>query len=307
MIPITLNSRPSEGTSGGFILIAVLWILGALSVLASIYAVYVINSASAFAVYDDQLKSEALVSAALELTAYRQQTTGAQARPSHGQFEFHLGQARVAVEFQSEAARIDLNKASKQLLAGLFVALGARQDDADFYGDRIVNWRTARSKDNDSEATAYRMARLDYQPRGNAFPHANELTVVRNLPAPLVQRALPFVTVYSGRPQVNVFEAPPEVIAALPGMTPDLVNTFLAQRAATPENADILLPLLKDARQFATADSGKTFRVSVHTTFDNGHTENAEVVILFFDDGDKPYAVLSWRDGFNQTVADGSP
>jgi general secretion pathway protein K len=49
----------------GFITIAVLWILGALSLFVSIYAVYVINSATAFAVYDDHLRAEALVSAAL--------------------------------------------------------------------------------------------------------------------------------------------------------------------------------------------------------------------------------------------------
>jgi len=288
----------------GFILIAVLWILGALSVLASIYAVYVINTASAFAAYDNHLKTEALVSAALELTAYRQQTAGSQARPPHGQFEFRLGEANVAVEFRSEAARIDLNKAPKELLAALFVSLGASPEEANLYSDRIVGWRTPPSKGVDSETSSYQFANLGYQPRGAAFPHANELSVVRDLPTPLVERALPFVTVYSGRPQVNVLDARPEVIAALPGMTADLLNTFLAQRQAAPENADALLPLLKDAQQYVTAETDKTFRVTVRVAFDNGHSENAEVVVLLFDDGDQPYAVLAWRDGFDQTIAD---
>ena len=107
----------------GFISVAVLWILGALSVLVSVYAVYVINTASAFAVYDDRLKAEALVSAALELTAYQQQIGSALSRPTHGSFTFRMGQTNVAVEFRSEAARIDLNAAPKQLLVGLFLAL----------------------------------------------------------------------------------------------------------------------------------------------------------------------------------------
>src|SRR3974377_2635865 len=77
----------------GFILIAGLWILGALSVLASIYAVYVINTASAFAAYDNHLKTEALVSAALELTAYRQQHAGSQTRPPHGHVVCCVGEA----------------------------------------------------------------------------------------------------------------------------------------------------------------------------------------------------------------------
>jgi general secretion pathway protein K len=292
-----------RATSDGFIVVAVLWILGALSALASIYAVYVINTASAFTAYDDHLKTEALVSAALELTAYRQKMGGAQPHPTHGQFEFQLGHANVAVEYRSEAARVDLNKAPKQLLAGLFVALGARPDDAAAYSDRIISWRTAPTKDQDSEVVAYRMARLGYQPRGAAFPHANELSLVRGVPMSLIESALPFVTVYSGRPQVSVLDARPEIIAALPGMTTDLLNAFLAQRNDSPENAQALLPLLKDAQQYATADGGKTFRVTVRVAFDSGHTDSAEVVILLFDQGSQPFSILEWRDGFEQTIA----
>jgi len=294
--------RPNA--SDGFIVIAVLWMLGALSVLASIYALYVTNTASTFRVYDDHLKTEALVSAALELTAYRQQTAGPQSRPSHGHFEFRLGQASVAVEFQSEAARIDLNKAPKELLAGLFVTLGARPDDANVYSGRIISWRSAPSKDQSSEASAYRMARIEYQPRGGPFPHANELALVRDLPASLVKSALPFFTVYSGRPEVNVLEAVPEVIAALPGMTSDLLDAFLKQRQAFSGNAELLLPLLGDARKYATVEGGKTFRVKAGITLDDGNRDNAEVVILLLEEGDQPFAVLSWRDGFNQTNAD---
>jgi general secretion pathway protein K len=288
----------------GFITIAVLWILGALSLFVSIYAVYVINSATAFAVYDDHLRAEALVSAALELTAYQQQQAPAQSRPTHGRFSFHLGQANVAVEFRSEAARIDLNAAEKPLLAGLFRVLGARSDDAEIYGDRVLGWRTAASKDQNSEASAYQMARLGYHPRGAKFPHASELALVRDLPAALVERALPFVTVYSGRPQVNVLDAAPEVIAAMPGMNDSRLNTFLAQRQASPENTDALLPLLKDAQQYATTKGSKALRVRVSIAFDDGHRENSEVVILVFDEGDQPFAVLSWRADLDDLRAD---
>jgi len=297
-----LVRRPN--TSDGFIVIAVLWMLGALSVLVSVYAVYVANTASAFRAYDDHLKTEGLVSAALELTAYQLKTAAPQSHPSHGHFEFRLGQANVAVEFQSEAARIDLNKAPKELLAGLFATLGARPDDANVYGERIVGWRTPASKDQNSEATAYRMARLAYQPRGAAFPHVNELTLVRDLPISLVERALPFFTVYSGRPQVNVLDAAPEVIAALPGMTSNLLDAFLTKRQVFSGNAELLLPLLGDARKYATVEGGKTFRVKSQITLDDGDKDSAEVVILLLDDGVQPFAVLSWRDGFNQTTAD---
>src|SRR5215467_7915379 len=144
------NSAISSSACDGFIAVAVLWILGALSVLASIYAAYVINTASAFAAYDDHIRADALVSAALELTAYQQQAASAQSRPTHGSFNFRLGQANIAVDFRSEAARIDLNTAPKELLFGLFITLGARPDDADSYASRVIGWRTPQSTGQDA-------------------------------------------------------------------------------------------------------------------------------------------------------------
>src|SRR5262249_28597635 len=143
---------------------------------------------------------------------------------------------------------------------------------------------------------------VGYQPRGAKFPHCNELTLVRGLPSWLVERALPFVTVYSGRQQINVLDAAPEVIAALPGMTPDRLNEFLLQRQASSENAKQLL--LPEAQQFATLEGGKVFRVAVRITFDNGHTEKAEIVVVLFEDGDQPFAILSWHDKQDELSAE---
>ena len=297
-----INSVSRPKTCDGFITIAVLWILGGLSVLVSIYAAYVVNTASAFAAYDDHLKADALVSAALELTAYQQQATSAQSRPTHGAFSFRLGQANVAVEFRSEAARIDLNTAPKQLLLGLFITLGARPEDAENYATRVIGWRTPQSVGQDAEAAGYRLARVGYQPRGAKFPHVNELSLVRDLPLSLVERALPFVTVYSGRPQINIFDAAPAVIAALPGMTVERVNEFLVKRQASPEKAKQLLP--PEAQQFVTLEGSNAYRVTVSINFDNGHAENAEVVLLLFEAGDQPFAILSWLDAQNQTTAE---
>ena len=108
-LPLPVRGRSDDG----FIIVAVLWILGALATLVSIYAVYVTNTAMSLSVNDDRLQAEASVSAALELTAYRLAAASAEARPTQGTFSFRAGRANVAVEFRSEAARIDLNAAPK--------------------------------------------------------------------------------------------------------------------------------------------------------------------------------------------------
>jgi general secretion pathway protein K len=296
------NSVNCDNRSDGFIIVAVLWILAALSCLVSAYAVYVIDSAVGMAGHEDHLRAEGLASAAIELVAYRQLTLPITLRPTHGQFQFRLGAANVDVAFRSEAGRIDLNFASKPLLAGLFAALGARREDAETYADRVIGWRTASGEAENAEAKAYQSAGLKYGPRRAKFPHVDELTLVRDLPPALVERALPFVTVASGRAQVNILEAAPEVVAALPGMTRDRLNVVLAQRRASPDNPTALMPHLGSAQESATSEGSNTLRVTVHIAFDNGRRANFNVVVLLFDEGAEPLSVVSWHEEQDQPV-----
>ena len=127
------------------------------------------------------------------------------------------------------------------------------------------------------------------------------------LPMDLVERTLPLVTVYSGLAKVDVLEAAPEVIAALPEITPERLNAFLAQRQAAPADGQALLPLLGRAQAYAGTEASKASRVSVHIAFDDGLRTSSEVVILVYEKGTTPYSVLSWRDQFDEARAnDGS-
>jgi general secretion pathway protein K len=286
----------------GFIVIAVLWILGALATLVSIYAIYVIDSAASFAAYDDRLRAEALVSGAIELTAYRLKAVDP--RPTHGSFDFRLGQADMAVEFRPETARVDLNTAPKELFVSLFETMGTRHSDAEYYADRIVAWRTRPRPGDDAEHLAYQNARLSYAPRRAPFPHVNELSLVLGLPIALVERMLPYFTVYSSSPKVNVFAAAPDLVAALPGMARDRAQAFLLRReaAATPRDAQALMGLLGPSQRYATSDAGDAWRATVRVAFDNGRRTRAEVVILLLEEDGEPFSILSWRGASDETA-----
>jgi len=293
------NCSPRPSARDGFIIVAVLWILIALATLASIYSIYINNSALAVSVTDDGLQAEALVTASLELTAYRLTVPNNDLRPTRGRFGFRLGRANVMVDFSSETARIDLNAAPKVLLTGFFDALGASHEDADRYADRVIGWRTTpKPLAQVDEADLYRSGGLPYLPRGAPFAHASELWLVQGLPPALVGRAIPFVTVYSGRPEINVFDAPPELIAALPEMTPARLNAFLAQRETAAADKDSLSRLLGPNQAGATADGSNAFRVRISIAFDNGWLTGSEAVILL-DTADEPFHVLSWRNDVN--------
>jgi general secretion pathway protein K len=275
-----------------------------LSALATIFSVYLSNSALALAVTDTGLQTEALVSAGVELTTYQLLLAGEKARPALGSFRFRLDNAEVLVSFTSEAARVDLNFASKEMLANLFAVLGADPKVASESADRIVGWRT-RPKANaaNEEEALYGAAGLTYSPRQSFFAHVNELSLVLGMPPELVDRALPFLTVFSGSATVDVLVAPPEVIAALPGMTPSILNDFLNQRPALSRDQSAIAAALGPAQAGATIPNSKSFRIVMALKFDNGRRTSSEVVIALGDDKD-PYHVLSWQD---DTIANYRP
>jgi general secretion pathway protein K len=288
--------RPNAASEHGFVLVAVLWILAALSALAMIFSVYLSNTAQALSANDVRLQAEALVSGSLELTAYQLSLAGEKARPMLGSFHFRLDNADIDVSFVSETARIDLNAAPKDLLANLFAGLGAGPEDATQYAERIVGWRTPPKADAaEDEVSLYRAAGLAYSPRQAPFAHVNELALVLGLPQALVDRALSFVTVFSGQPKINVLVAAPEVIAALPGMTPSGLKEFLKERPALPNDMAAIATALGPAQANAAIDKSDFFRILTTVKFANGRRTASEVVIGIGGEED-PYRVLSWQD-----------
>jgi general secretion pathway protein K len=220
----------------------------------------------------------------------------------------------VAVSFIPESARIDINAVSLQLLASFFNVLGVPRQQAEQYVQRIAGWvttpRTSQSQgvvasDNNEEAL-YRAAGRSYAPRGAPFAHIDELSLVVDIPPAIIERAKPFLTVYTGKAQIDVLDAAPEVVAAIPGITPNLMQTLAEARrtGAGPQSVSQLLGALPLAG-VVSIDGGDTYRVQVLIRYDNGRRAAAEVVIRTGGSSDKPYGVLWWRDGLDALTVTG--
>jgi general secretion pathway protein K len=286
----------AQSSQSGFIIVAVLWILAALAALAVIFSVYLSNSARALGATDVGVQTEALASAGLELTAYQLLRSDDKDRPAQGSFRFRMDNADAFVSFASEAARVDLNKAPKELISNLFQVLGAEPKVAAGFADRIDGWRSKPKPNaaNDEEAL-YLSAGLPYSPRGAPFAHANELSLVLGISPAMVERVLPFVTVYSKSADVDVLLAPPEVVAAVPGMTPEILNGFLKQRVTLQRDEKAVAAALGPAKEAAKLPEPKAFRVAIVLRFDNGRRSSTEAVISLGKDKE-PYNVLFWQD-----------
>ncbi|MBR0709311.1 general secretion pathway protein GspK [Bradyrhizobium liaoningense] len=290
------HARPGDGR--GFIVVAVLWMLAALAALALIYLTYVTNTAVTVAVNADRLQADALVNAGLELAAYRLTAQNEAARPTSGTFNARVGAGRVSVTFRAEAARVDLNMAPKPMLAGLMMAVGVSASDALVYADRILAWRSSTEAGQDNpEDSYYRTLGASYLPRHAPFPHSDELWLVRGIPSAVVERVMPFVTVFSNMRTVNVLDAAPQVVAALPGMTPETLQQVLRDRADPKVDPRSLVGLAGSAN--ATIEGSKAYRMTVAVEAPSHRRSSAEVVILLLESGDEPYRVLSWHNAFD--------
>lgn len=280
----------------GFIVIAVLWILAALSALVLVYLTFVTNAAVVVAGSADRVQSAALVSAGVELAVFRLAGRNEETRPTSGTFNARVGAGRVFVTFRSEASRVDLNAAPKSLLAGLMAGLGVSSANADVYADRIIAWRAPTELgDNDPENSFYRTSGSAYLPRHAPFPSTEELWLVRGIPPAIVERMLPLVTVFSNVEGINVRDAAPQVLAALPNMTPETLQSVLSQRDDPALDRRALVRMA--GGDGATLEGSRAYRISVDAELPGGRRSAAEVVVLLLESGAEPYRVLSWRNG----------
>jgi general secretion pathway protein K len=292
--------NPARIASGerGFVIVAVLWILMALSALAMIFAMYLSASARALAINDAALQSEALVSAGVELTAYQLALAGQKERPPRGSFHFQMDDANVLVTFTSEAARIDLNFAPKEVLAKFFAVLGASEDAAREDAERIIGWRTRPVPGSANQEEAFYNS-AGYVPRQALFVHANELALVIGLPPVLVERALPFVTVFNRTPDVDRDIAAPEVRAAVPEKAGNAQDPF-GGGSATPNSTPMDPAAQAPGTQPLPSGDASTaksscYRIEATISYRDGRKTTSEVVIALGDNAE-PYRVLSWQD-----------
>jgi general secretion pathway protein K len=100
--------------------------------------------------------------------------------------------------------------------------------------------------------------------------------------------------VFSSLPSINILDAAPQVVAALPGMTPENLQAVLSRRGDPGLDPRALLGMVGGGA--ATLAGSRAYRVTVGVELGNRRQSTAEAVILLLESGDQPYRVLSWRN-----------
>ena len=206
--------------------------------------------------------------------------------------------ARIAASIAYESGRIDLNFAREPLLKGLMMsAAGLKLEDADKIVDAIMDWRDPDDlkRTHGAEASDYKAAGRNYVPANANFETIEEVQRVLGMTPELYAKIADLITVHSRQPGIDPAGAARGVLLAVPSLTPDIVDAYIAQREYARSVNQPLPPLPQAVGYVSIGAAG--FHVNATARMPDGETFVREVVVQPTGDPRRPLQYLAWREG----------
>jgi general secretion pathway protein K len=258
--PPAPTGRPRRG-SAGFALLIVLWTL----VLIAFLVAHLTASGRSETQIAENLVANAVAEAAadgaISQAIFRFTDPRPELRwPLDGSWhEIAIGNSRVAVRLQDEAARVNPNRASPALMQALLVAAGSDEETARQLAAAIGEWigAVANAPSPAALLAEYRAAGRDYGPPGTPIERLGELRHVLGMTPRLFAAIRPHLTLF-GPPIPDMAYADPLVAAAL--------ARFSQGGAAAPPAAAAATPMARITAVAQGPGKARVIRAAVVTT-----------------------------------------
>src|SRR6202158_3273074 len=226
----------SRDRQRGIALILVLWLTILLTVIGGSFAYGMRNEALAARNSLSLAQARALADGAIYRTAFELMRPRTLADLWSADGAIHVWDengSRIAVRALDESGKIDLNTAPDGLIKSLLQT--AAELDADTAGrlvDVIGDWKNIGDlrRPNGAKAPDYQAAGLSYKPANAPFESVAELQRVLGMTPAVYGRIADSLTVHSRMAGINPAFASRTVLLAVPGATPEIVDTYIAQR-----------------------------------------------------------------------------
>ena len=187
-----------------------------------------------------------------------------------------VGDCRVMVRLENEAARVNPNLASPVLMEALLRALGLDPDNSRRVAAAIADWvgSSQTPKTADVLKAEYQSAGLDYAPPAAPFESIDEISRVLGVTPAIYAALRPHLTLF-GPADPDPLGADPVVVAAL-AQTPQVTQSATPVTAAPPD--ELTLRIIAEAVGPGNARASRTAVVHIAASLPQG------------------YAVLAWRN-----------
>ena len=289
----------------GIALVMVLWVCILIAVLLASFSISARVEALQGRNLLDSTRARYAAEAGLHRAAYELRGNNPETRwVADGRpYEIDFEGSKVVIEIFDETGKVDLNVADPVTLTALFESGGLEQQDAEALTGAVMDWRDPDDllSPNGAEANEYEAEDRPYKPRNAPFETVSEVQQVLGMNFELYRELEPLMTIYSGRAQPNPAFASPQVLALIPGMSPDLVELFVQQRQ-TPAGAAgqaAMALALPDGTPVVAQGGGLTYTIRSAATLPGGATASLEATIRLGASmvARRPFRVVRWRDG----------
>ena len=294
-------SHPPRPSEAGIALIAVLWLTVLLTVVASGFAYSMRGEALAARNALSLAQARAAADGAVERMAFelsRPRNIADAWQPDGAAHVWQDGEARLNVTAVDESALIDLNMAPEPLLKGLMQNVGGLDaDSAQHMVEAIEDWRDPDDlrRPNGAEIEDYKAAGRKYGPANAPFTSVGELQRVLGMTPGAMARVANALTVYSWQAAINPATASRDVLLALPNMTPEIVDAFIAKRNDALANKLPLPPLPQGTGYVMGA--APVWRIHAEATMGDGVIFARDAVLRPSADPRRPVIALLWQEG----------
>jgi general secretion pathway protein K len=198
---MAMSRRSEEGIA----LIAVLWALTLLSLVAAAVSLETRSSTRIARNIAENATAKAAADAGiqraiLDLVSSRGAPIDTLKFRADGRdYAWRFGNSTVHISALDESSKIDLNQAPEALLAALFQSVGVNSDKAQSLAAAIADFRDADNlrRASGGEEAEYQSAGLAWRPKNAPFQTIEELQQVLGMTADIYRRITANVTIYS--------------------------------------------------------------------------------------------------------------
>ena len=291
----------------GVALVLVMWIAVLLTVIASSFIYEARTDALVVRNTISMARAEAAADAAVQRAVfelYRADNQPDAWRRDGAVRDWTFDGVPMKIEIRDESGKIDVNTAADALLRGLLLSAGLNSEEAASLLDAILDWRDpdVLKRVNGAEEADYRAAGRTYRPANAPFQAIEELQLVLGMRPDIYRKLVPSITVYSRQQGINPILASREVLLAIPGITAQIADAYVARREQA-RAAGEPLPTLPEAAGF-TANLTPTASIRAEARLEDGTVFVREAVALLRPTPRKPVTFVAWRESTAPTLGE---